>query len=211
MDINEVISVLKEDYTLRKNLMRKQLSVHDELEDEIENLEQSYITSFAMPKIEAYAKELLKELECEAVIVVKKDVDGNVAVSDDMNCDLVRTEPNPPLTSLITTSTTYKKPYNPEAELVVEFPDGTIFDDKKAIQTFVCAIEKIGFEKVAKVGIEIMGYNLVDTRQRTDKGRTWQKHVGNYFIYSYLSNGEKIKYLNQISNYYNLGLKILTQ
>ena len=53
-----------------------------------------------------------------------------------------------------------------------------------------------------------MGYNLVDTHQRTDKGRTWQKQVGKYFVYSYLSNGEKLKCLNRISNYYNLGLVI---
>ena len=95
--------------------------------------------------------------------------------------------------------------------MIVEFPDGTIYDDKKAIWTFVRAIEKIGFDKVAKVGIEIQGYNLVDKRQRTDKGRTWQKHVGPYYVYSYLSNGDKIKYLNRIATYYGLDLKIVAQ
>ena len=98
--------------------------------------------------------------------------------------------------------------HNPNAELIVTFPDGTVFDDDRAISTFVKSIQKIGFDKVAKVGIMFMGYNLVDTRQRTDKGRTWQKQVGKYFVYSYLSNGEKLKCLNQIDNYYNLGLKI---
>ena len=98
--------------------------------------------------------------------------------------------------------------HNPNAELIVTFPDGTVLDDDRAISTFVKSIQKIGFDKVAKVGIMFMGYNLVDTRQRTDKGRTWQKQVGNYYVYSYLSNGEKLKCLNRISNYYNLGLVI---
>jgi len=101
--------------------------------------------------------------------------------------------------------------HNPNAELIVTFPDGTVFDDDKAISTFVKSIQKIGFDKVAKVGIMFMGYNLVDTRQRTDKGRTWQKQVGKYFVYSHLSNGEKLKCLNRISNYYNLGLIIETK
>lgn len=105
-------------------------------------------------------------------------------------------------------STKTPEVHNPNADLIVTFPDGTIFDDDKAISTFVKTIQKIGFDKVAKVGIMFMGYNLVDTRQRTDKGRTWQKQVGNYFVYSYLSNGEKLKCLNRISNYYNLGLVI---
>ena len=100
---------------------------------------------------------------------------------------------------------------NPNADLIVTFPDGTVFDDDKAISTFVKAIQKIGFDEVAKVGIMFMGYNLVDTRQRTDKGRTWQKQVGKYFVYSYLSNGEKLKCLNLIDNYYHLGLKIETK
>lgn len=101
--------------------------------------------------------------------------------------------------------------HNPNADLIVTFPDGTVFDDDKAISTFVKTIQKVGFEKVAKVGIMFMGYNLVDTRQRTDKGRTWQKQVGKYFVYSYLSNGEKLKCLNKIDNYYDLGLKIETK
>lgn len=100
---------------------------------------------------------------------------------------------------------------NPNADIVVIFPDGTVFDDDKAINTFVKTIEKIGFEEVAKVGIMFMGYNLVDTRKRTDNGKTWQKQVGKYYIYSYLSNGEKLKCLNKISNYYNLGLIIETK
>ena len=334
MDINEVIATLKEDYELRKSLMRKKLSVQEELEDEIFDLEESYFTSWVVPKIEAYAKELLKDLECEINLAIIKDACGKVRdfdagtpmpnpideylppdddtslvwdgpvdepvrqragsigfsvrfpdgtvirhnnakdtfietlrrigferlssfdrrlimgyrvvskiertdgnskwqdkvgdwyiytklsnnvkiqliqmISDDYHLGLT-IERDGETTADTTKPEQYKKPYNPEAELVVEFPDGTVFDDKKAIWNFVRVIEKIGFEKVAKVGIDIMGYNLVDTKKRTDKGRTWQKQVGDYYIYSYLSNGDKIKYLNQISNYYDLGLKIVTQ
>ena len=100
---------------------------------------------------------------------------------------------------------------SPNASLIVTFQDGTVFNDAKAISTFVKAIQKIGFDEVAKVGIFFKGYNLVDTRQRTDNGKTWQKHVGKYFVYSYLSNVEKQKCLEKISNYYNLRLKIETK
>ncbi len=82
------------------------------------------------------------------------------------------------------------------------------FEENIKFQEFLKAIPKIGLDEVAKVGIMFKGYNLVDTRQRTDKGRVWQKQVGNYFVYSYLSNGEKLKCLTKINNYYNLGLKI---
>jgi len=343
MDINEVISMLKDDYALRNSLKRKNLIIQEELEDEIDDLEQSYITSHVIPKLEAYAKDLLKDLECEAYLSIQKDENGLVHVSDEygfgdldsnhanedaepsddntvvddpedstekisrvgsigfsvkfqdgtvirhreakdtlieslrkiglervsrfrgrlfkgyplvgkvkrtdgthrwqekvgdwyiyvnisnetkirllemlsneLHLGLVierDDEPTLPLNAISGEIKTdkVKRPYNPEAELVVEFPDGTIYDDKKAIWTFVRAIEKIGFDKVAKVGIEIQGYNLVDKRQRTDKSRTWQKHVGPYYVYSYLSNGDKIKYLNRIATYYGLDLKIVAQ
>lgn len=209
MDINEVIIMLKDDYALRNSLKRKNLSVHDELEDEIEDLEQSFISSHVIPKLEAYARELLEDLECETIITIKKDFNGNIEVCDELCYDGTPSKPTMPNDTAIIPPD--NKPYNPNAELVVEFPDGTIFDDDKAIWTFVDAIKKIGLENVAKVGIEIKGYNLVDKRQRTDKGRNWQKHVGSYYVYSYLSNGDKMKYLNRISTYHKLGLKIVAQ
>lgn len=98
--------------------------------------------------------------------------------------------------------------HNPNADLIVTFPDGTVFDDDKAISTFVKTIQKIGFDKVAKVGIMIKGYNLVDVRARTDLGYSCQTRVGKYFVYSKLSNTQKVGYLTTISNYYNLGIKI---
>ena len=98
--------------------------------------------------------------------------------------------------------------HNPNAELIVTFPDGTVFDDDKAISTFVKTIQRIGFDEVAKVGIMIKEYNLVDTKERTDLGYSCQTRVGNYFVYSKLGNAQKAGYLNTISNYYNLGLKI---
>ena len=99
-------------------------------------------------------------------------------------------------------------PYNPNAEIAVEFPDGTIFDDNKAIKTFVAVIEKVGFDKVAQIGIDIKGFNLVDTKERIDLGYSCQTRVGKYYVYSKLGNAQKVGYLNRISNYYNLGLII---
>ena len=38
MDVQEALTILREDYSLRDNLLRKNLKVQDELEDEIEDL-----------------------------------------------------------------------------------------------------------------------------------------------------------------------------
>ena len=83
MTIEEVLTTLKEDYALRASMHRKNLRVQDELEDEIDDLEQSYISCHVMPKLEAYAKELLKDLECELLLAVKKEKNGEITVTDE--------------------------------------------------------------------------------------------------------------------------------
>ena len=83
MTIEEVISTLKEDYALRASLRKKHLKVQDELEDEIDDLEQSYISAHIVPKLEAYAKELLKDIECKLLLAVKKDGNGEITVTDE--------------------------------------------------------------------------------------------------------------------------------
>ena len=65
MKMDKVLETLKEDYALRASLKRKHLKVQDELEDEIDDLEQSLITSKIIPELEQYAKTLLNDLECE--------------------------------------------------------------------------------------------------------------------------------------------------
>lgn len=354
--MDKVLETLKEDYTLRASMKRKHLKVQDELEDEIDDLEQSLITSKIIPELEQYAKTLLNDLECEVYLAIKKDANGDVVVNDEQPIQhqfgisdnshemdswtpsfpnlftgltpieeedmprnyelhwilsgdiqgliplirsngkyglfrasfmgmgmevnkfysiqnpfrfddvrisvpspgyeyygylatleknewavwLIRTDCHPlkmvegcksfneakrrmeaiigPSPYPWTTFDDYghgdlelseaSDAHNPNADLIVTFPDGTVFDDDKAISTFVKTIQKIGFDKVANVGIMLKRYNLVDTRQRTVNGRTWQKKVGKYYVYAHLSNDDKIKYLNQINNYYNLGLKI---
>lgn len=100
---------------------------------------------------------------------------------------------------------------NPKAELVVKFPDGTVFDDDKTVDTFIKAIEKIGFDKVAKVGIMCTRkgrtFNLVDTSP--DLEPQYQKNIGKYYVYTKSSTGEKVWNLIKIISYYNLDVKII--
>ena len=83
MKMDKVLETLKEDYALRASLKRKHLKVQDELEDEIDDLEQSLITSKIIPELEQYAKTLLNDLECEVYFAIKKDSNGAVEVNDE--------------------------------------------------------------------------------------------------------------------------------
>jgi len=92
----------------------------------------------------------------------------------------------------------------------VTFPDGTVIWHRQAIDTFIDALRKIGLERIPPLGIEHgNGYNLVSRDKRpTVPGRIWQHECDGWYIYSNISNSQKVDDLKQISDHYHLGLKI---
>ena len=86
--------------------------------------------------------------------------------------------------------------------------NGKVFQEKNAIQTFIESLKYIDLDEVSKVGIMCSGYNLVDTRQRTDGNRKWQQREGDKWIYIYFSNPTKAKFLMQIAETLKLDIKI---
>ena len=218
MKMDEVLETLKEDYALRASLKRKHLKVQDELEDEIDDLEQSLITSKIIPELEQYAKTLLNELECEVYLAIKKDTNGVVVVDDELSCaatSVCEKENEHPISqsspvastsdAILITSQNIQEIQGRDLRITV---NGKVFQERNAIQTFIEALKYIGLDEVAKVGIICSGYNLVDTRHRLDGGRRWQQQEGDKWVYVYFSNVTKVNYLMQIAKALKVDIKI---
>jgi hypothetical protein len=93
--------------------------------------------------------------------------------------------------------------------LKVSFSDGTTICRSTAIETFIAVLQKIGFERIPQVGILCGNYNLVGKQKRpTEPGKIWQHETNGWYIYSNISNKQKMQYLERISDYYHLRLKI---
>ena len=216
--MDKVLETLKEDYALRASLKRKHLKVQDQLEDEIDDLEQSLITSKIIPELEQYAKTLLNNLECEVYLAIKKDTNGDVEVNDELSCTPTNfnkqsiQQQNPQLAPVQSSSGTIL--ITPQNIQEVQGRDmritvnGKVFQERNAIKTFIEALKFIGLDEVAKVGIMCSGYNLVDTRKRLDGGKRWQQQEGNKWVYVYFSNVTKVKYLMQIADSLKMIIKI---
>lgn len=219
MKMDKVLETLKEDYALRASLKRKRLKVQDELEDEIDDLEQSLITSKIIPELEQYAKTLLNDLECEVYLAVKKDANGDVEVCEELNSgwdtssqDVLIQKPTPqvqspsvPSDTILITPQNISDVKGRDMRITV---NGRVFQERNAIQTFIEALKFIGLDEVAKVGIMCSGYNLVDTRQRQDGGRRWQQREGSKWVYVYFSNETKANYLMKIADALKVNIKI---
>ena len=98
---------------------------------------------------------------------------------------------------------------NPTKGMRVTFLDGTVIWNQSAIDTFINTLRKIGLERIPIIGIEHSGYNLVSKIKRPlAPGRIWQHELDGWYIYSNISNSQKLDDLKRISDYYHLSLKI---
>ena len=192
--------------------------MQDELEDEIDDLEQSLITSKIIPKLEQYAKTMLNDLECEVYLTIKKDANGDMEVNDELSCtptnftkqSIQQQNPQPapvqsPSGAILITPLNIQEAQGRDMRITV---NGKVFQERNAIQTFIEALKFIGLDEVATVGIMCSGYNLVDTRQRLDGGKRWQQQEGDKWVYVYFSNITKVNYLMQIADFLKMAIKI---
>lgn len=93
--------------------------------------------------------------------------------------------------------------------LKVTFADGTVVWHRKAIDTYIDAIKRIGYERVAALGMEHGGYNILSRQSRpTEPGRIWQHEIDGWFVWTNSSNIQKTNDLKQISDYLGLGLTV---
>lgn len=220
MEINEVLKTLKDDYELRNRLRRKNLLVQEELEDEIDDLEQSYITTCVMPQLKSFAQDLLKDLECETYLSILKDADGSIRISNEYDFELpdpsVADEPEVSDEAIAVSSIEEAEdplPYITRSGSIgfsVKFMDGTIIQRYDAKDTLVESLRKIGFEKASTFkGRMFKGFPLVGKTKRTDGTHKWQEQVGDWYIYTNINNDTKIKLLQMISDDFHLGLQIV--
>lgn len=89
--------------------------------------------------------------------------------------------------------------------LLVTFDDGSTIAEKTAAQTLAKAIERIGFERVANVGVLVNGENIA-SKEKSKKYSDVE--ISPYFIKTHSSTDQKKRNLEQISKALGLDLEI---
>lgn len=231
------METLKELYNALDTLRKMGLPVDDKLLAAADEREEKIIKEDILPALSQIIEPQLKEIQRDLVLVVEHHPGEplRVALSRKANhSEIIREMLNAkPLTS--TTDTPVQASYtpvedstpdtpsaitpndegtqerykNPSKGLRVTFPDGVVIYHPKAIDTFIETLQRIGLERVASLGLECGGYNIVSRTQRPPTPNcTWQHRVGDRYIYSNISNQVKVSFLQQISDSLRLSLKI---
>lgn len=231
------MATLKELYNALDTLRKMNLPVDDKLLAAADELEEKIIKEDILPALSQIIEPQLKEIQRDLVLVVEHHPGEplRVALSRKANhSEIIREMLNAkPLTSTTDTPVptshtpidsiqdipsaispndegTQERYKNPSKGLRVTFPNGVVIYHRKAIDTFIETLQRIGLERVASLGLECGGgYNIVSRTQRPPTPKcTWQHKVGDWYIYSNISNQAKVSFLQQISDSLRLSLKI---
>ncbi|MDI9313041.1 MAG: type I restriction enzyme HsdR N-terminal domain-containing protein [Limnohabitans sp.] len=137
--------------------------------------------------IETFVEGKITEL-FEVNIPVKETVEQNLDVTENENVN--------------------NNSKKPKTLIKVTFPDKTIFCERKASDTFVKTIEKIGFDRVKTLGLALNGVALIDSK----KNPMYQQYEisKGVFIMIHSDTKNKINRLQEMSDRLNLNLSIET-
>ena len=210
-------------YSIIQNSNDVGVNLPKEVIQQVEELEEGIIKEEILPALSSDIAPRLEPIRRDLVLVVEYHPGEPISVA--LSRKVKISEIIDAKTLIPRNSTPVKSEEEPEAiepheptkhvenvtkGMKVTFPDGTVIWQRKAIDTFIDTLKKIGFERIHKVGITHGGgYNLVSKDKRpTVPGRIWQHECDGWYIYSNISNHTKIANLKQISKFYKLGLVI---
>ena len=214
---------LKELYTTLKSLRDMHLPIDNALTAAADKLEEKIIKDEILPALSEDIAPLLSQIQRELVLVVEYHPGEPISVALSRKAkisDFVDAKPltpvsvsHPVVSELQPQKEEPHEPTkhveNPTKGLRVIFPNGDVVWHRKAINTFIATLQKIGLHRIPNVGIEHGGYNLVSKNKRpAEPGKVWQHECDGWYVYSNISNAQKIIDLQRISDYFNLGLTI---
>ena len=142
------------------------------------------------------------------------DMVADESTAEDENAGIDNTEQEESAQEEETSSEQTSEPERQRKKSVgfsVTFPDGEVICERKAVGTFIKSLQKIGLKQIAKGahGVEHKGYKVVGTVvRRDDDGNITddQTQVDDYYIYTKMSNEQKMKDLTKLSEYFGFTL-----
>ncbi len=210
-------------YSIIENSKEVGVKLTQEVLQQVEELEEGIIKEEILPALSSDIAPRLNPIKRDLVLVVEYHPGEPISVALSRKAkisEIMGAKTLTPKSSRPISSSEKPAPVDPHEPtkhienatkgMKVTFPDGTVIWNRKAIDTFINALRKIGLERIPEVEIEHgNGYNLVSRDKRpTVPGYIWQHECDGWYIYSNISNSQKVEDLKKISRHFHLGLKI---
>lgn len=209
------MSRLNDLYKAMETLRREGLSLNEDLEKQVNELEENIIKKEILPIVTENIAPALKQVQRELVLVVDYVPGAPISVhlSRKRNfaagiTDAKEILPDPQVMHASNKGHKVQSKKSRRKGLVIEYPNGEILQMSKASDTLTEFIRRVGYQKVRALGISIDRMNLVSNT--IDKKYEANQHqvASGWFVNTH-SNGEtKVRQIQRISDALHLGIKV---
>lgn len=210
------MSKLSKLYELRRLAQEFGMEWADEQEAQLEAEEERLIKNEVLPVVTKSIEPALSQVERELVLVVDY-VPGSplkVSLSRKRNLldaleDVIEIKPDPIVDHrTLGKQKARKEDIADKTILRVTMPDGTVIQEKKAKDTFIDTIVRIGVNRVRPIGLTFCKIPIISNTRDPKYGKA-QHDVGNgWLILTHSSTKDKKKTLDKIAKALGIDLKV---
>ena len=209
------MSRLSDLYKAMETLRKEGLSLNEDLERQVSELEEDIIKKEILPIVTENIEPALKQVQRELVLVVdyRPGHPISVALSRKTNIteliDAKRLEADPEVEHKELGPRKNKGRKNaPRTGLCIHKRDGSILQEHDAATTFVSAIVEAGLVRVRELNIKFCRINIVSTTKDKKYGKAQREAAPGLFVLTHSSTKDKKKMLDEISEALNMGWNV---
>ena len=216
------MSRLEKLYNTMDNLHELGLTINEDLEREVNELEEEIIKKEILPILTKNIEPALQPVKRELVLVV--DYVPGQPLSVHLSRKRNFTADMPDAKEIVVDPDVAHRQHGshidsddkiqrgPARDMAVFFPDGTIIAEKKAVDTLVKVVQKIGVAKVRQVveehNLKFCKVPVISNRRDAKYGKS-QRNLGDgWLLITHSNNPMKKTFIEKVSDVLHLGLRV---
>ena len=209
------MSRLSDLYKAMETLRKEGLSLNEDLERQVSELEENIIKKEILPIVTETIEPALKQVQRELVLVVDYHPGMPISVSLSRKTNITelieakRLEADPEVNHKEFGPRKNKRTQiAPRTGLCIYRKDGSILQERDAATTFTSAIMEAGLMKVRELNVRFCGINVVSTTKDKKYGNTQREAAPGLFVLTHSSTKDKKKMLDKINKILKMGWRI---
>ena len=202
-------------YKAMETLRKEGLSLNEDLERQVSELEENIIKKEILPIVTETIEPALKQVQRELVLVVDYHPGMPISVSLSRKTNITelieakRLEADPEVNHKEFGPRKNKRTQiAPRTGLCIYRKDGSILQERDAATTFTSAIMEAGLMRVRELNVRFCGINVVSTTKDKKYGNTQREAAPGLFVLTHSSTKDKKKMLDKINKALKTGWRI---
>ena len=202
-------------YKAMETLRKESLSLNEDLERQVSELEEDIIKKEILPVVTETIEPALKQVQRELVLVVDYHPGMPISVSLSRKTNITqlidakRLEADPEVEHKEFGPRKNKRTQiAPKTGLCIRRKDGSILQERDAATTFTSAIIEAGLMRVRELNVRFCRINVVSTTKDKKYGHAQREAAPGLYVLTHSSTKDKMKMLDKINKALDMGWRI---